>query len=135
MGAVGCCPRYPLRRTCCGSPITTMREVLQEDYVRTARAKGLSAKRVSNRHALPVVTPGIAAMTGVNVSMLLINVAVIEYGFGIPGLFGAIHAASLKGDVPVMMALVIEGVLLITIANFIADAVQQMLDPRVRLPA
>jgi len=113
----------------------TMREVLQEDYVRTARAKGLSTKRVTNRHALPVVTPGIAAMTGVNVSTLLINVAVIEYGFGIPGFFRTIHAASLRGDVPVLMALVIEGVLLITIANFLADAVQQMLDPRVRLQA
>jgi len=112
-----------------------MREVLQEDYVRTARAKGLSTKRVSNRHALPVVTPGIAAITGVSVSTLLINVAVIEYAFGIPGLFRTIHAASLTGDVPVLMGLVIEGVLLITIANFLADAVLQMLDPRVRLEA
>jgi peptide/nickel transport system permease protein len=110
----------------------TMREALQEDYVRTARAKGLSTGRVANRHALPVVTPPIAAMTGVNVSTLLINVAAIEYGFGIPGLFSTIHAASRTGDVPVLMGLVIEGVLLITIANFIADATQQMLDPRVR---
>ena len=38
-----------------------------------------------NRHALPVATPAIAAITGVNISTLLINVAVIEYGFGIPG--------------------------------------------------
>ena len=113
----------------------TLREALQEDFVRTARAKGLSAGRVVNRHALPVITPAIAAMTGVNISTLLINVAVIEYGFGIPGLFSTIHAASLTGDVPVMMGLVIEGVLLITIANFLADAVQQMLDPKVRLQA
>jgi peptide/nickel transport system permease protein len=111
---------------------TTLREVLHEDYVRTARAKGLTTERAINRHALPVVTPGIAALTGVNVSTLLINVAVIEYAFGIPGLFLTIHAASLTGDVPVLMGLVIEGVLLITIANFIADATQQMLDPRVR---
>ena len=83
-----------------------------------------------NRHALPVATPAIAAMTGVNVSTLLINVAVIEYGFGIPGMFRAIHAASDR-DMPVMRALVLEGVLLIVIANFIADAVQQMLDPKV----
>jgi peptide/nickel transport system permease protein len=113
----------------------TLREALQEDYVRTARAKGLAPERVANRHALPIVTPAIAAMTGVNISTLLINVAVIEYGFGIPGLFSTIHAASLKADVPVMMGLVLEGVLLITIANFLADAVQQMLDPRVRQQA
>jgi peptide/nickel transport system permease protein len=113
----------------------TLSEALQEDFVRTARAKGLSTGRIANRHALPVITPAIAAITGVNISTLLINVAVIEYGFGIPGLFSAIHAASRTGDVPVMMGLVIEGVLLITIANFLADAVQQMLDPKVRLQA
>ncbi len=113
----------------------TLREVLHEDFVRTARAKGLTADRVTNRHALPIVTPAIAAMTGVNVSTMLINVAVIEYGFGIPGLFRTIHAASLHGDVPVMMGLVIEGVLLITVANFLADAMQQILDPKVRLQA
>jgi peptide/nickel transport system permease protein len=113
----------------------TLREALHEDFVRTARAKGLTAGRVANRHALPIITPAIAAMTGVNVSTMLINVAVIEYGFGIPGLFRTIHAASLHGDVPVLMGLVIEGVLLITIANFLADAVQQMVDPKVRLQA
>jgi peptide/nickel transport system permease protein len=111
----------------------TLREALQEDFVRTARSKGLAARRVINWHALPIITPAIAGLTGVNVSTLLINIAVIEYGFGIPGLFSTIHAASLRGDVPVMMGLVIEGVLLITIANFFADAVQQMLDPKVRL--
>jgi peptide/nickel transport system permease protein len=113
----------------------TLREALQEDFVRTARSKGLTAGRVANWHALPIITPSIAAMTGVNVSTMLINVAVIEYGFGIPGLFRTIQAASLHGDVPVLMGLVIEGVLLITIANFLADAVQQMLDPKVRLQA
>jgi peptide/nickel transport system permease protein len=113
----------------------TLREALQEDFVRTARAKGLDSGQVATRHALPVVTPAIAMTTGVNISTLLINVAVIEYGFAIPGLFRAIHAASLQADVPVMMGLVIEGVILIAIANFIADAAQQMVDPRVRLSA
>ncbi len=111
----------------------TLREALQEDFVRTALAKGLDSGQVATRHALPVVVPAIASITGVNISTLLINVAVIEYGFAIPGLFRSIHAASLGADVPVMMGLVIEGVLLITIANFLADAVQQMLDPKVRV--
>ena len=56
----------------------SLREDLQEDFIRTARAKGLSERRVINRHALPVAGPAIAAMTGVNVSTMLINVAVIE---------------------------------------------------------
>jgi peptide/nickel transport system permease protein len=88
----------------------SLRDGRHEDYLRTARG-----------------------VTGVNVSTLLLNVAVIEYGFGIPGLFRVLRAAVEVGDVPVMMALVIEGVILITLANFLADAVQSMLDPRVRL--
>ena len=86
-----------------------------------------------NRHALPVAAPAIAAMTGVNVSTLLINVAVIEYAFSLPGLFRVIHTAVADpADVPVLQAMVIEGVILVVLANFFADAVQARLDPRVR---
>ena len=91
-----------------------LREDLQEDFVRTARAKGLSERRVINRHALPVAAPAIAAMTGVNVSTLLINVAIIEYAYSIPGLFRLINTAvRAPADIPVLQALVIEGVVLI----------------------
>jgi peptide/nickel transport system permease protein len=111
----------------------TLREDLQEDFVRTARAKGLKERRVINRHALPVAGPAIAAMTGVNVSTLLINIAVIEYAYNLPGLFRLINTAvRAPADVPMLQALVIEGVLLIVLANFLADAVQARLDPRVR---
>jgi peptide/nickel transport system permease protein len=114
----------------------TLREDLQEDFVRTARAKGLSERRVVNRHALPVAGPAIAAITGVNVSTMLINVAVIEYAYNIPGLFRLINSAvRAPADIPVLEALVIEGVVLIVLANALADAVQARLDPRVRLRA
>lgn len=106
-------------------------EELQEDFVRTARAKGLSERRVVNRHALPVTIPSIAAMTGVNVSTLLLNIAVIEYAYAIPGMFRVIrNAVSPFVDVPVLEGLVIEGVILITLANLLADAIQARLDPR-----
>ena len=72
---------------------THLREDLQEDFIRTARAKGLPRQRVINRHALPIATPAIAAMTGVNVSTLLINIAIIEYAYNIPGLFRLINSA------------------------------------------
>ena len=62
-------------------------------------------------------------MTGVNVSTLLINIAVIEYAYNIPGLFRLINSAvRAPADVPVLEALVIEGVLLIVLANALADA-------------
>ena len=117
---------------------STLREDLQEDFVRTARAKGLKERRVVNRHALPVAGPAIAAMTGVNVSTLLINIAVIEYAFAIPGVFLVIRTAVSPmpaPDIPVLQAIVIEGVVLIVLANALADAVQARLDPRVRVRA
>jgi peptide/nickel transport system permease protein len=113
-----------------------LREDLQEDFIRTARAKGVPERRVVNRHALPVAVPAIAAITGVNVSTLLINVAVIEYAYNIPGLFRLINTAvRAPADVLVLQAIVIEGVVLIVLANALADAVQSRLDPRVRLRA
>jgi peptide/nickel transport system permease protein len=109
----------------------TLREELGEDFVRTARAKGLTERRTINRHALPVTIPAITAMTGVNVSTLLLNIAVIEYAYAIPGMFRVIrNAVSPLTDVPVLEGLVIEGVILITLANFLADAIQARLDPR-----
>jgi peptide/nickel transport system permease protein len=110
----------------------TLREDLQEDFVRTARAKGLSERRVVDLHALPVALPGIVAMTGVNVSTLLLNVAVMEYAFSIPGMFSVVTTASLHADVPVLEALVVEGVFLVTLANLAVDAIQARIDPRVR---
>jgi peptide/nickel transport system permease protein len=109
----------------------TLRDELDEDFVRTARAKGLSERRVINRHALPVAVPSIAVMAGVNVSTLLLNVAVIEYAYSIPGLFRVINTAvRAPADIPVLQGLVIEGVVLVVAANAIADAVQSRLDPR-----
>jgi peptide/nickel transport system permease protein len=109
----------------------SLREDLQEDFVRTARAKGLSERRVINRHALPVAAPGIAAMVGVNVATLLLTVAVLEYSFAIPGMFRVINTAAIHHDAPVLEGIVIEGVVLITLANFLVDAIQARLDPRV----
>src|SRR3954452_19373875 len=109
----------------------TVREHLGEDFVRTARAKGMPERQVVNRHALPVAVPSIAAMIGVNVGTLLLTVAVLEYSFSIPGMFRVITTAAMQRDVPVLEGLVIEGVVLITLANFLADAIQAKLDPRV----
>jgi peptide/nickel transport system permease protein len=113
---------------------TSPREDMQEDFVRTARAKGVSERAVVNRHALPVAAPAIAAITAVNVSTTLINVAVIEYAFAIPGMFRVINnAVHAPADTAVLEGLVLEGVVLIVIANAIADAVQYQIDPRVRV--
>jgi peptide/nickel transport system permease protein len=111
----------------------SLRDGLHEDFLRTARAKGVSERRVLNRHALPIAVPAIAAMTGVNVSTMLINVAVIEYAYGIPGLFRVLNnAVTDPADLPVLQGLVLEGVVLIVVANALVDFIQWRIDPRVR---
>jgi peptide/nickel transport system permease protein len=110
----------------------TLREVLAEDYLRTARAKGLTERRVIRRHALPAAAAPVAAMVGVNMGVLLVNMGLIETAFSLPGLFRLLKPAVHSQDVPVLQAMVVEGVVVIVVANFVADAVQAWLDPRVR---
>jgi peptide/nickel transport system permease protein len=126
---------------CCALPLAalvariaepSMAEALGEDFIRTARAKGLAERQVLNRHALRISMPPIAAMTGVNVSTMLIQAAAIEYGFGLPGMFLTIRGAIISQDIPVLEALVLEGVILVVVANFLVDAYQDWLDPRLR---
>jgi peptide/nickel transport system permease protein len=126
---------------CCALPLAALvarmaeasvRETLGEDFIRTARAKGLAERQVLNRHALTVSMSPIATMTGVNVPTMLIQAAAIEYGFGIPGMFLTIRGAIIGQDVPVLEALVLEGVILVVVANFLVDAFQGRLDPRLR---
>jgi peptide/nickel transport system permease protein len=129
---------------CCALPLAalvsriaeaSMSEALGEDFIRTARAKGLAERQVLNRHALLISTPPIAAMTGVNVSTMLIQAAAIECGFGLPGMFLTIRGAIISQDIPVLEALVLEGVILVVIANLLVDAFQDRLDPRLRAGA
>jgi peptide/nickel transport system permease protein len=110
---------------------STLRDELDQDYVRTALSKGVSMRRAVNLHAMPVAVPPITAMAAVNVSTLLLNVAIMEYIFAIPGMFRISVTATLHHDVPVLEALVIEGVILVTLANLLVDAIQARLDPRV----
>jgi peptide/nickel transport system permease protein len=110
-----------------------LREGLREGFIRTARAKGLAERRVVNRHALPLAAPAVTATVGVNASLMLVNIAVIEYIYGIPGMFRALGSAfRLPVDVPVLQALVLEAIVLVVVLNFLADAVLRRLDPRVR---
>ncbi len=62
----------------------------------------------------------------------LITAAAIEYGFGLPGRLPTIRGAIVAQDVPVLKALVLEGVILVVVANFIVDTLQARMDPRIR---
>jgi peptide/nickel transport system permease protein len=122
----------PLAAACTRMCASQLGGVLDEDFVRTARGKGLRERRVVWRHALPASAAPVIALVGVNMSLILTNLALIEVVFNIPGSFRYIERALVNRDVDLVQALVLESTFFIVVANFAADAVQGWLDPRVR---
>ena len=111
---------------------STVAETLRQDYVRTARAKGLPAWGVVGRHALGNATIPIMTVLGISVSLLLSGSVVVETVFSIPGLGRLMATAILARDYPV-----IQGGLLITALMFVGinlavDLLYAWLDPRIR---
>ena len=110
----------------------TLVETLEEDFVRTARGKGLSATRVMRRHAVPAASAPVISLVGVSMGTLVVNAILLEYTFSIPGMFSLMTRAMGQGDLPVIEGVAIAGALLVVLANLLADLVHAWLDPRVR---
>jgi peptide/nickel transport system permease protein len=122
----------PLAAGCARMAAATLGATLADDYVRTARAKGVRERNVIWRHALPTAAAPVVALIAVNMNLLLTNIALIEAVFNIPGAFRFIERALTNHDVDLVQALVVEATFFIVVANFLADAIQGTLDPRVR---
>ncbi|MEO5745006.1 MAG: ABC transporter permease [Terracoccus sp.] len=111
----------------------SMLDVLGEDYVRTARSKGLNERRVVMRHAFRAAMTPIVTQFGIDVGALMGGVVVTEHVFSIPGLEKtAIDAINLQ-DLPVIIGIVLFASAAVVVANIIVDLVYAVLDPRVRL--
>jgi peptide/nickel transport system permease protein len=111
--------------------IASAREVLGEDFVRTARGKGLRERRVLLRHVLPVSgVPGLI-LAASQVNLLITNVCLMQSAFDIPGSFRHLVANTANADLAMLYGLIVWGCLLIAIANFAVDLLQSRLDPRV----
>jgi peptide/nickel transport system permease protein len=111
----------------------SMLDVLGEDYVRTARAKGLSERRVVYRHALRAAITPVTTQFGIDLGTLLGGVIVTETVYGLPGLGQQIYNSISRQDLPVIIALVLLASAFVVTANILVDAVYALLDPRVRL--
>lgn len=111
--------------------VVSLREAQGEDFLRTARAKGLAEGRILRRHALPVALSAIAALTATNMAIVVTNVTLMESAFNLPGLYGQIRDFATFGDFDVLQGIIIETTVLIVAANMLADAVQARLDPTV----
>jgi peptide/nickel transport system permease protein len=110
----------------------TLSEALEEDFVRTARGKGLSPRRVMRRHAIPAASAPVISLVGVTMGTLVVNAILLEYTFSIPGMFSLMTRAMGQADLPVIEGVAIAGALLVVCANLLADVVHAWLDPRVR---
>jgi peptide/nickel transport system permease protein len=108
-------------------------EVANEDFVRTARAKGLSERRVLIRHMLRTSMITFVSLFGLDFGVLVGGGALLtEVVFGLPGVGLLTYRSLVALDLPVIMATVIYGAFFITIANALVDIVYARLDPRIR---
>jgi peptide/nickel transport system permease protein len=112
---------------------TSMLEVLGEDYVRTARSKGMPERRVIFVHALRSALTPIVTLFGLDVGTLLGGAIITEKLFGITGLGWTIVNAITNQDLPVIMGIAILAAVFVVVANLIVDILYAFLDPRVRL--
>ena len=110
-----------------------MLEVLNQDYIRTARAKGLTEKRVMIKHAFKNAAIPVVTVSGMQFGALLGGAVVTETVFAWPGL-GRLAVDSIRmGDYPVVQAIVVIFALFVVLANLTADIVAALLNPRIRL--
>ena len=111
---------------------STVAETLRQDYVRTARAKGLPAWWVVGRHALGNATIPIMTVLGISVSLLLSGSVVVETVFSIPGLGRLMATAILARDYPVIQGGLLVTALMFVGINLAVDLLYAWLDPRIR---
>lgn len=110
-----------------------MLDVLNEDYIVAAKARGLSERRIVTRHAVPNALAPIITRFGLSLPFLLGGAAIIETIFAWPGMGRLIVAAVQGRDYPLIMATTMMGAVLTVLGNLLADVLQAWVDPRVRL--
>ncbi len=109
-----------------------MLDALGEDYIRTARSKGLPEWRVVLLHALRSSLTPVVTQFGIDLGTLMGGAIVTEVVFGLPGLGREVVQAILKQDLPVIIGVTILSSALVVAANLLVDVCQSLLDPRVR---
>ncbi|WP_353147385.1 ABC transporter permease [Pollutimonas bauzanensis] len=111
---------------------TSIIEVMGEDFIRTARAKGLRESSVLTGHALRNAAVPIVTIIGVGVAMLISGVVVTESVFNLPGLGRLVVEAVLARDYPVIQALILLFAFVYVLINLVVDALYTVFDPRIR---
>jgi len=111
---------------------SSMLEVLRQDYIRTARAKGASESTINYHHALKNAVLPIITLLGIEAAQLLGGLVVIETVFNIPGLGRYLVDAIRWRDYPIVQNLVLFSAFAVVICNFIVDMLYAVIDPRIK---
>jgi len=110
----------------------SMLDVLQQDYIRTANAKGLATDRVLLLHALKNAAVPIVTVIGIGIALLISGVVITETVFNIPGLGRLTVDAVLKRDYPIVQGLILVFAAVKVVINLLIDISYAFLDPRIR---
>jgi len=111
---------------------SAMLDVIHQDYVRTARAKGLGETRVILKHAVRNALLPVVSMVGLDIGTFMGGVVVVESVFSWPGIGQLAWQAIQIVDIPVIMGVVVVSALAITTGNLLADLAYPLLDPKIR---
>ncbi|KUO07536.1 ABC transporter permease [Streptomyces sp. DSM 15324] len=111
----------------------TMLEILGEDYIRTARAKGLKEQTVIGKHAMRSTMTPILTMLGMDLGALIGGAILTESTFNLPGLGRAVLDAIRNQDLPIIVGVTLITSLAVLFANLVVDILYAVIDPRVRL--
>jgi peptide/nickel transport system permease protein len=111
----------------------SMIESLGQDFVRTARSKGISERRVVYRHGARAALTPVVTILGLDIAYQFVNTLFTESIFGLPGLGVMTLRAFFQYDLPVLLGSVIVGAVVLVLMNLIVDIIYTVLDPRVRL--
>jgi peptide/nickel transport system permease protein len=112
---------------------SSMLDVLRQDYVRTARAKGLARAQVVLGHALPNALLPIIAMIGIDIGIFMSGIVVVESVFGWPGVGQLAWQAIQRIDIPIIMGVTLVSAVAIVVGNLLADVIVPLIDPRIKV--
>ena len=108
-------------------------EVIHQDYIRTARSKGLSGKRLLFRHAFPNAMVPLVALAGIQLPWLFSGALVTETIFSWPGMGRLFVDALTVKEYPILMGMIMVTAFAVIVGNLVADVAMSLIDPRIRL--
>ncbi len=112
---------------------SSMLEVMRQDYIRTARAKGAPLTRIVRVHAIKNAVLPIVAMIGLDIGIFMGGIVVVESVFGWPGIGQLAWQAIQRVDIPIIMGVTLVSAVAIVLGNLIADLIAPFVDPRIKL--